>query len=82
MAIKNSLPEDVVAKLSAQLEYTYQRVADAKQTKLLVKKGVQPLERALGKSALPVVMILWPTPSVTGLKGFRLTPWPPEQSQI
>ena len=46
MAIKNSLPEDVVAKLSAQLEYTYQRVADAK-TELLVKKGVQPLERAL-----------------------------------
>jgi simple sugar transport system permease protein len=46
MAIKNSLPQDVVAKLSAQLEYTYQRVADAK-TELLVKKGVQPLERAL-----------------------------------
>ena len=46
MAIKNSLPEDLVAKLTAQLEYTYQRVADAK-TELLVKKGVQPLERAL-----------------------------------
>ena len=46
LAIKNSLPADVVASFTEKLTYTYQRVADAK-TELLVKKGVAPLQKAL-----------------------------------
>ena len=42
----STLPVDTIAKLTNRLEYTYQRVADAK-TELMVSKGVKPLERAL-----------------------------------
>ena len=45
-AIAQTVPADLVAKFTSTLEYTYQRVADAK-TDILVKKGVQPLEKAL-----------------------------------
>jgi simple sugar transport system permease protein len=44
--IASTLPADTVAKITERLEYTYQRVADAK-TELMVSKGVKPLERAL-----------------------------------
>ncbi len=46
MAIAQSLPADTVAKITERLEYTYQRVADAK-TEIIAAKGVKPLERAL-----------------------------------
>ncbi|MEE2773937.1 MAG: ABC transporter permease [Pseudomonadota bacterium] len=42
----NQLPGDTVAKLTERLEYTFQRVADAK-TDILIAKGVKPLESAL-----------------------------------
>jgi len=45
-AIAQTVPADMVARITERLEYTYQRVADAK-TEILVKKGVQPLEKAL-----------------------------------
>ena len=44
--IISTLPADTIAKITERLEYTYQRVADAK-TELMVSKGVKPLERAL-----------------------------------
>ena len=46
VGLLDNLSADKIESLRSQLEYTYQRVADAK-TELLVKKGVQPLEKAL-----------------------------------
>ncbi len=45
-AIASSLPAETIASITERLEYTYQRVADAK-TELLLQKGVKPLEKAL-----------------------------------
>ena len=46
MAIVNALPADKVASITDRLQYTYQRIADAK-TEIMASKGVRPLERAL-----------------------------------
>ena len=46
LAIVRDLPPDTISKISGRLEYTFQRVAEAK-TDLMVSKGVKPLERAL-----------------------------------
>ena len=46
MAIVNALPADKVASITDRLQYTYQRIADAK-TEIIASKGVRPLERAL-----------------------------------
>ncbi len=46
VALLDNVPTEKIEALRAQLEYTYQRVAEAK-TELLIKKGVQPLEKAL-----------------------------------
>ena len=45
-AIASSLPADTIAAITERLEYTYNRVAEAK-TDILLAKGVKPLERAL-----------------------------------
>ena len=45
-AILEKLPADQIASIVERLEYTYQRVADAK-TEIIAAKGVKPLERAL-----------------------------------
>ncbi len=45
-ALLEKVPADTVAALRDRLEYTYQRVADAK-TEIMTAKGVKPLERAL-----------------------------------
>jgi len=45
-AIVTSLPADTIAAITERLEYTYNRVAEAK-TDILLAKGVKPLERAL-----------------------------------
>ena len=45
-AIVSSLPADTIAAITERLEYTYNRVAEAK-TDILLAKGVKPLERAL-----------------------------------
>ena len=45
-AIVSSLPVDTIAAITERLEYTYNRVAEAK-TDILLAKGVKPLERAL-----------------------------------
>ena len=45
-AIVTSLPADTITAITERLEYTYNRVAEAK-TDLLIAKGVKPLERAL-----------------------------------
>jgi len=45
-AIANSLPADTIAAITERLEYTYNRVAEAK-TEILIAKGVKPMERAL-----------------------------------
>ena len=45
-AILEKLPADQIASIVERLEYTYQRVADAK-TEIIAKKGVKPLEKAL-----------------------------------
>ena len=45
-AIVSSLPADTIMAITERLEYTYNRVAEAK-TDLLIAKGVKPLERAL-----------------------------------
>ena len=45
-AILSSLPADTITAITERLEYTYNRVAEAK-TDLLIAKGVKPLERAL-----------------------------------
>lgn len=45
-AILEKLPADQIASIVERLEYTYQRVADAK-TEIIATKGVKPLERAL-----------------------------------
>ena len=45
-AIVNSLPADKVASITDRLQYTYQRIADAK-TDIMAARGVKPLERAL-----------------------------------
>jgi len=45
-AIVSSLPADTITAITERLEYTYNRVAEAK-TDLLIAKGVKPLERAL-----------------------------------
>ena len=44
--LAKSLPADLVAKITERLEYTAQRVADAK-TGIMEAKGVKPLENAL-----------------------------------
>ena len=46
MAIVNALLADKVASITDRLQYTYQRIADAK-TEIMASKGVRPLERAL-----------------------------------
>jgi simple sugar transport system permease protein len=46
VAIAKDLPADTVAEITERLEYTYQRVADAK-TQILLEKGVKPLQDAL-----------------------------------
>ena len=45
-AIVNALPADKVASITDRLQYTYQRIADAK-TDIMAARGVKPLERAL-----------------------------------
>lgn len=45
-SIADSLPADTIASITERLEYTYNRVAEAK-TDILLAKGVKPLERAL-----------------------------------
>ncbi len=45
-AIVSSLPADTITAITERLEYTYNRVAEAK-TDLLIAKGVKPMERAL-----------------------------------
>ena len=45
-AIVNTLPADKVASITDRLQYTYQRIADAK-TDIMAARGVKPLERAL-----------------------------------
>jgi simple sugar transport system permease protein len=45
-AIVSSLPADTIMAITERLEYTYNRVAEAK-TDLLIAKGVKPMERAL-----------------------------------
>ena len=45
-AIVSSLPTETITAITERLEYTYNRVAEAK-TDLLIAKGVKPLERAL-----------------------------------
>ena len=45
-SIADSLPADTIASITEKLEYTYNRVAEAK-TDILLAKGVKPLERAL-----------------------------------
>ena len=45
-ALVNSLPADTIATITERLQYSYNRVAEAK-TDLLVAKGVKPLEQAL-----------------------------------
>ncbi len=46
VALVETLPLEVVSKITERLAYTYQRVADAK-TAIMEGKGVKPLERAL-----------------------------------
>ena len=46
ISILKNLPSDVITKITERLEYTSQRVAEAK-TDLLIAKGVKPLEKAL-----------------------------------
>ena len=46
ISILKNLPVEVITKITEKLEYTSQRVAEAK-TDLLITKGVKPLERAL-----------------------------------
>ena len=45
-ALVNALSADKVASITDRLQYTYQRIADAK-TEIMASKGVRPLERAL-----------------------------------
>ena len=49
ISIAAQLPADTLAKLSDRLEYTAQRVADAK-TDIMIAKGVKPLESALANA--------------------------------
>lgn len=49
VAIAKALPAETITKITERLEYTYQRVADAK-TEILITKGVKPLEKALGNA--------------------------------
>ena len=49
VAIAQDIPADTVASITERLEYTYQRVAEAK-TEILIKKGVKPLEQALANA--------------------------------
>ena len=46
MAILKDVPTDTIASITERLQYTAQRVADAK-TQIMAAKGVKPLERAL-----------------------------------
>ena len=46
MAILKDVPADTIASITERLQYTAQRVADAK-TQIMATKGVKPLERAL-----------------------------------
>ena len=46
LAIVKDLPADTITKLNERLEYTFQRVAEAK-TDIMMSRGVKPLERAL-----------------------------------
>ena len=46
MAILKDVPADTIASITERLQYTAQRVADAK-TQIMAAKGVKPLERAL-----------------------------------
>ena len=49
VSMAQSLPSDTIAKITERLEYTYQRVADAK-TQILVDKGTKPLQEALANA--------------------------------
>lgn len=46
LSIVNTLPNDKVVSITERLQYTYQRIADAK-TDIIAAKGAKPLERAL-----------------------------------
>ena len=46
LAIVKDLPADTITKLNERLEYTFQRVAEAK-TDIMMARGVKPLESAL-----------------------------------
>jgi simple sugar transport system permease protein len=46
LSIVNTLPTDKVVSITERLQYTYQRIADAK-TDIIAAKGAKPLERAL-----------------------------------
>ena len=49
VSIAQNIPADTVASITERLEYTYQRVADAK-TEILIKKGTKPLQEALANA--------------------------------
>ena len=49
VSLAQTLPADTVAAITERLEYTYQRVADAK-TQILVDKGTKPLQEALANA--------------------------------
>ena len=49
ISMAQSLPPDTVAKITERLEYTYQRVAEAK-TQTLIDKGTKPLQEALANA--------------------------------
>ena len=46
VSIFDALPASTIAELTEKLNYTYQRVADAK-TEIMTSRGVKPLEKAL-----------------------------------
>ncbi len=46
LALLNQVPPETIEKITERLQYTFQRVADAK-TDIMIAKGVKPLERAL-----------------------------------
>ena len=75
-AIAQTVPADMVARITERLEYTYQRVADAK-TEILVKKGVQPLEKAL-QNALESGNEYMATTIQSRIDSFSITPVSPK----
>ena len=49
VSIAQNIPTETIATITERLEYTYQRVADAK-TEILIKKGTKPLQEALANA--------------------------------